>query len=114
MIKRKEQLTINTESNKQGDVKLYLSNLADFPQKNDKLRTFALAELKPGEEVEYHVHTGECESYYIISGQGLYNDNGEEVEILPGTVTFTPSGSGHGIKNVGDTMLTFIALILLD
>ena len=114
MIKTKEQLNVNTESNKNGEVKLFLSNLADFEGKNQKLRTFALAELKPGEEVEYHIHTGECESYYIISGQGLYCDNGKETEVQPGTVTFTPSGSGHGIKNTGNEMLTFIALILLN
>ena len=114
MIKTKEELIINTESNKDGEVKLFLSNLADFKEKNLKLRTFALAELKPGEEVEYHIHTGESESYYISSGKGIYNDNGEIKDVLPGTVTFTPSGSGHGIKNNGDEMLSFIALILLD
>ena len=114
MIKKKEELVITTESNAAGQVKLLLSNLADFQGKNEKLRTFALAELKPGEEVEFHIHTGECESYYIISGEGMYNDNGKEVPVSCGTVTFTPSGEGHGIKNTGTTMLTFVALILLD
>ena len=114
MIKTKEQLKINTESNAAGDIKLDLSNLADFSGKNSKLRTFALAQLKPGEEVEFHVHNGESESYYILSGQGIYNDNGTESVIFPGTVTFTPSGSGHGIRNTGTQMLEFIALILLD
>lgn len=110
----KNDLKITTEENHSGDVKLYLSNLADFEEKNQKLRTFALAKLKPGEEVEFHIHEGESESYYIISGSGIYNDNGMELAIEPGTVTFTPSGSGHGIKNNGKDMLEFIALIILD
>lgn len=114
MIKEKKDLKIITEANKNGDVKLFLSDLKDFKEKNPKLKMFALAELKPGEQVEYHVHNGESESYYIISGKALYNDNGDEFEIMPGTVTHTPSGSGHGIMNTGDEMLTFIALILLD
>ena len=114
MIIEKENLKITTESNASGEIKMFLSNLADFEGKNPKLRTFALAELKPGEEVEYHIHEGECESYYIISGSGIYNDNGVETEISVGTVTFTPSGSGHGIKNNGNEMLRFIALIILD
>ena len=42
------------------------------------------------------------------------NDNGTEIQALPGMVTFMPSGQGHGIKNTGEEMLSFIALILLD
>lgn len=114
MIKKKEQLKITAESNKEGKEKLFLSDLSDFEGKSEGLEMFSLAELLPGEEVEFHIHTGESESYYIISGRGLYDDNGKKTEILPGTVTFTPSGSGHGIKNTGSERLTFIALILRD
>ncbi len=114
MIRTKEQLKITTEQNEKGIDKLFLSDLAEFDGKNPKLRTFALAKLNPGEEVEFHIHEGECESYYIISGKGIYNDNGTETKVFPGTVTFTPSGEGHGIKNTGDDILEFIALIILD
>ena len=114
MLKVKDELKITTECNDKDVVKLYLSDLADFDNKNPKLRTFALAKLNPGEEVDFHIHEGESESYYIISGNGVYNDNGKETEIFPGTVTFTPSGTGHGVKNTGDKTLEFIALILLD
>ena len=114
MINFKDQLKISTETNNKGDIKLFLSDLAQFDVKNEKLRTFALAQLKPGEEVESHEHVGECEYYYIISGKGLYNDNGKMSEVLPGTVTFTPSGESHGIKNTENEMLEFIALIIKD
>ena len=114
MIKTKEQQKIKTESNEKGEAKLFLTDLSDFDGKNERVRMFSLAELKPGEEVGFHIHTGEFESYYILSGKGLYSDNGEVCEVLPGTVTFTPSGSGHGIKNIGDQMLKFIALIVKD
>ena len=32
--------------------------------------------LKPGCEIGYHEHHGESETYYILQGQGEYNDNG--------------------------------------
>ena len=114
MLKFKEQLSISVENNKNGEEKLYLSNLAQFDIKNPKLRTFALARLKAGEEVELHKHEGECEYYYIISGKGVYSDNGKEVDAIPGMVTFTPSGHSHGIKNTGEEFLEFIALIIKD
>jgi len=114
MLKFKNDLKDTTESNSKGEVKLFLSNLAEFETKNEKLRTFALAKLRPGEEVEFHVHENECEYYYIISGSGIYDDNGTKIEVTPGTVTYTPSGSGHGLKNKSSEILEFIALIILD
>lgn len=114
MIKNKDVITIKTEQNNSGEIKLYLYDLSNFRDKNPKLRTFSHAVLNVGEEVEFHIHNGESESYYVLSGKGLYNDNGELVEVTKGTVTFTPSGSGHGIKNIGNEDLEFIALIILD
>ena len=114
MIRFREQLNDTTEKNERGETKLWLSNLAEFDIKNPKLRMFARARLKEGEEVAFHIHEGECEYYYIISGKGLYTDNGDKFDVTPGTVTFTPSGNGHGIKNTGKEMLEFIALIIRD
>lgn len=114
MIKNKQQISVSTERNNNGEIKLYLYDLADFPKKNSKLETFAHAVLKKGEEVEFHIHEGESESYYILSGNGVYNDNGTAVDVTKGTVTFTPSGCGHGIKNISDENLEFIALIIAD
>ena len=66
MIKTAKDLAITTKENARGEVKMHLHNLADFPGRNPKLRMFSNVKLKAGEEVEFHVHTGEFESYYII------------------------------------------------
>lgn len=114
MIKRKTQINVKTMDNQKGEAKLFLSDLADFVGMNEKVKLFSHAKLKAGEGVDYHIHTGEFEIYYILSGKALYNDNGEEIQIYPQTVTFTPSGKGHGIKNIGSEPLEFIALIVKD
>ena len=114
MILYKENIKTKSELNANGEEKLYLSDLREFSEINPKLRMYSLAELKPGEEVEFHVHNNESEMYYILSGEGIYDDNGTEYEVHPGMVTHTPSGKGHGIKNTGEDMLKFIALIILD
>jgi len=112
MIKTKEDVRQVTEENAKGEVKMYLSQLGEFPGVGEKIRMYAHARLKPGEEVEFHVHENEAELYYILSGKGLYDDNGVKEEVEAGTVTHTPSGSGHGIANVGDDMLEFMALVI--
>jgi len=114
MYKMIEQLKTQKKLNNEGKEKMFMTDLADFDASNPNVKLFSLIELKPGEEVEYHMHVGESETYFILSGHGIYNDNGNKVEAVPGMVTLTPSGEGHALKNTGDDMLSFIALILLD
>ena len=54
------------------------------------------------------------ETYYILSGKGIYSDNGTLRMVSAGDVTFTPDGKGHGLTNSGDEDLVFMALIILD
>ena len=114
MIKTKEQITVKTEKNCDGIDKMFLADLSEFEGKNPGLKMFSHVTLKVGEAVDFHTHIGEFESYYILSGTGLYIDHDETVTVNAGTVTFTPSGKGHGIRNVGDKPLEFIALIVKD
>lgn len=79
---------------------------------NNKGRCFAHTTILPGHSIGFHVHNGDTEIYYIYSGIAEYNDNGVIVNIGSGDVTFTPSGTGHGIKNIGDVPLEIIALII--
>ncbi|MBR5507811.1 MAG: cupin domain-containing protein, partial [Clostridia bacterium] len=65
-------------------------------------------------EVDFHMHVGESETFFFLSGQGIFNDNGTKVEVTPGMVTFTPSGQGHYVKNTGNEMLVFIAMIVVE
>ncbi len=81
---------------------------------NDKTRMFAEITLAPGCSIGFHEHHGESETYYILAGTGIYDDNGEKRSVVPGDVTFTPSGKGHAIANSGAENLVFIALILRD
>lgn len=112
MIKNKENIAVTTENNSEEKVKMYLHNLSDFDGVGEKLKMYAHAKLLPGEEVEFHVHDGESEIYYVLSGNALYDDNGTKVKIGAGDVTFTPSGSGHGIANIGKETLEFMALVV--
>ena len=114
MYKEIKQLKTETKFNNMGKEKMLMTNLADFDVSDPRIRLFSLVQVKPGEEVDYHMHVGESETYFILSGKGIYNDNGNKVEVTSGMVTLTPSGQGHSIRNTGDEVLAFIALILAD
>lgn len=114
MIKNEKDVVLNFEYNEKGIKKMSLSDLRDFEGINPKIEMYSHVKLNAGEKVNFHMHIGECEIYYILKGKALYDDNGEKVMAEEGTVTFTPSGSGHGIENVGDDVLEFMALVIKD
>lgn len=78
------------------------------------MNLYAHVYLKPGEEVHYHEHHGESESYYILSGNGTFNDDGKLISVKKGDLTFTSNGHGHNLVNTGDEILEFMALIIKD
>ena len=79
----------------------------------DKNGLYARVTLAPGCSLGHHEHHGNGESYFILSGEGVYEDNGKERVVKAGDVTWTPDGSGHGISNEkGTEDLVFIALIV--
>ena len=53
-----------------------MKHLLGEKELNGKCRIYAEITLEPGCEIGYHEHHNESETYYTISGQGVYNDNG--------------------------------------
>ena len=64
--------------------------------------------------IGYHVHAGDGELYYVLSGRGEYSDNGAVTTVEPGDVTFCPPGQGHSILCLGDEPLELITLVLYE
>ena len=75
-------------------------------------RLFARVVLDQGCSIGYHQHDQEEEIYYILSGQGIVNDNGETHTVNPGDAVYTGNGSFHSIENQGESPLEFLAVIL--
>lgn len=79
-----------------------------------KGRLFAKNTLKPGASIGFHKHEGDAETYYILSGEATFDDNGTKTVLKAGDLAYTPHGESHSIENTGDTDLEFIALILFN
>lgn len=114
MIRRKADLKSEEKTCLfNGKGKINVRNLLEGPNElYNKGRVFAHTTVYPGASIGYHVHKNESETYYILSGIGLFNDNGNMIEVSAGDVTFTGAGEGHGIEAIGDEPIEMIALIV--
>lgn len=77
-----------------------------------KGRLYAHNILPPGASIGVHRHVGDAEAYYFLAGSGRYTDNDVAYAVGAGDLAFVAEGDRHGIENVGDVPLEFIALIL--
>jgi mannose-6-phosphate isomerase-like protein (cupin superfamily) len=78
-----------------------------------KARLFAKITLNPGCSIGMHEHDKEEEIYYVISGKGIINDNGNIKELNSGDASITGNGASHSIENNGSEPLELLAAILL-
>ena len=79
----------------------------------DKCGLYAKVTIPAGSILGFHEHHGNGESYFVIKGTGIYDDNGSKRTVKAGDVTWTPDGSGHGLSNAeGGEDLVFMALII--
>lgn len=108
-------MTIETIKNMQGgDGEVTIKRLLGEKELNGKCGLYAQVTINPGSSLGYHEHHGESETYYILSGEAEYNDNGTLRTVTEGDVTFTPNGCGHGLRPVGNEPVVFMALIIRD
>ena len=114
MVRKSEEKLVERADHKFGaDGYITVRSLTNsIEELNGKGRVFAHTTVAPHSGIGFHMHDGDTEIYYVLSGKAEYNDNGTIVPIGPGDVTFTPSGTGHGINNPNDEPLDIIALII--
>lgn len=89
-----------------------IEHLLGEAELDGKCGLYAKVTIEPGCTLGFHEHHGETETYYILSGEGSYNDGEKSFPVKTGDVTFCPDGSGHALDNTGDTDLVFMALII--
>ena len=97
-----------------GDGEVTICRLLGEKELNGKCGLYAQVTIQPGSSLGYHVHHNESETYYILSGEAEYNDNGTPRMVKAGDVTYPPAGCGHGLRPVGDQPVVFMALIIYD
>lgn len=97
-----------------GEGEVIIDHVLGEKELNGKCGLYAQVTINPGSSLGYHEHHNESETYYILSGEAEYNDNGKARIVKPGDVTFTPDGCGHALRPIGSAPVVFMALIIFD
>ncbi|MDD3346188.1 cupin domain-containing protein [Oscillibacter sp.] len=93
---------------------VHVKDLADKAGLYGHGRMFAHVTIQPGCSIGDHPHVHETEFYYIVKGEGVFNDNGKEVIVHTGDICATGFGEVHGIENQSSEVLEMIALIVSE
>jgi mannose-6-phosphate isomerase-like protein (cupin superfamily) len=111
VIHRNEMKTEVREKMRGGDGAARLTYLLDAGSEKNA-RMFAEITLEPDCSIGCHQHTAETEYFFILSGEGMVNDDGKETPVKRGDAVVTGNGASHGITNTGAVPLVFHAVIV--
>ena len=113
MVRRKNDQIVGSKCIRGGNGEAEMHQLLNGEEElYGKGRMFNHMILNPGVSIGEHMHVGDNEIFYILKGEGTYNDNGTMVTLLPGDVAVCSDGEIHSMENKGSEPLEFIALIL--
>ena len=113
MVRKKEEQRIEFKNIRGGIGEVEMQKILNGPDEMfGKGRMFCRMIVPPGHTLGLHSHEGDNEIFYVLSGSGVYHDNGETVVLKPGDTAVCKDGENHAMENVGDEPLQMIALIL--
>ena len=78
------------------------------------VRLFSRITIPAGGSIGYHIHEQEAEYFYVLSGEGIMDDNGTPVAVSAGDATVTRDQEGHGVVNTGTCPLELLAVIVAN
>ena len=107
-----EQNTVSAKNKAGGKGEIFITHLLTPKELAGKCAMFASVRIPVGASLGVHQHNGNTETYHILQGTATYTDNGETYTVKAGDTTFCADGDTHGIENIGDEDLIFIALII--
>ena len=116
MVKRNDNHKIDISANMFGEEgSVNFKRVIETPEElYGKGRIFSVVTLEKNCGLGWHVHKGDGEFYYVLSGEAEYSDNGVMTVLKAGDTAFCPNGEGHAVKNLKDEPFVFVALVIYE
>ena len=67
--------------------------------------------FEPGQSHSLHAHAGMDKLYYVVSGEGVFLLEDEELPMRAGDLLVAPEGVPHGIRNTSGARLLVMAVL---
>ena len=98
MIRRSSERIIDKPQHKFGAPgQLTVRNLINHPEELfGKGRLFAHTTVHPGSGIGYHVHVGDGELYYVLSGKGEYPNDEKALQTIVEGICYTNAKAYFG------------------
>lgn len=113
MIKHPEQMLYRERQIREGNGLCQTRDLL-MQEEMNHCRVFTEFTLRQGVSIGEHVHEGETEYYWILSGEGIVTEADGDKVVKKGDLVITGNGASHAIRNDKAEPLVFLALIILD
>ena len=68
--------------------------------------------IRPGETVPAHTHLDEDQVYYVVSGTGFVELDGQRTEVSAGSSVLIALGTEHLITNTGSEPLDYVFFVV--
>ena len=79
---------------------------------NGKLNFANIVTIEPGCGIGPHPHVTNAEIYWILEGELVYTEDGEEHILHPGDISYTADGHTHAIENRSDKTARMAAIVI--
>ena len=114
MVTRSEDCVRRDACVQKGEGLIHIKELTNAEQLRGHGRLFNHLVVDPGCSIGTHAHSQDAEYYYIVRGEGLFDDNGTEVRVRAGDICYTADGATHALKNHTQEPLEVIALVIFN
>jgi len=70
--------------------------------------------IPPGASIGVHQHEKSVEQYHVLTGSGIFHDNGTDKPIKAGETGVINPDEFHGIENTGDENMEIIGVHMYE
>jgi quercetin dioxygenase-like cupin family protein len=96
-----------------GEGTLTVSKILNPEDMEGKAEAIMKITFPVGTSIGVHQHNDAFEQYHVLSGSGIFHDNGEDKQIKAGETGLMKPGGIHGIKNTGESEMVIIAFFFV-